>query len=292
MLKIRGMKTTMANDNKFILVLWKQENTGEYWMHILTKRLMFNLTMLAIISATGLAQVQSIDDSANDASRHEAYTSRATFIQENTTVAANASMQSAATIPEADGLKSPALNLNYIWSVTGIESNQVIMALNQEGKDLYGRAKYEPDSGQAWNGVVVGSTKNDEVDLVLTAVSNGNQFTSRLTGTFDSASQSIKGNFLMIQKGQISDRGDFEAIWINPDTSSYTPAIVEGPEITPSAPTRDSDRSVLPEDGKDSLQASMQKSRYHDVHEDADRILTGVGDISQIPIGMGGSGLS
>ena len=33
------------------------------------------------------------------------------------------------------------------------------------------------------------------------------------------------------------------------------------------------------------------KSRFHDVREDRDRILTGVGDISQIPIGMGGSGL-
>jgi len=39
-------------------------------------------------------------------------------------------------------------------------------------------------------------------------------------------------------------------------------------------------------------QASLQKTRYHDVRQDADRILTGVGDISQIPIGMGGSGLS
>jgi hypothetical protein len=261
-------------------------------MHILTKRLMFNLTMLAIISATGFAQVQARDDSANDTLLHEAYTSSATFVQENANLAANASMQSAAPIPEADGLKSPELNLNYIWSVTGIESKQIIMALNQEGKDIYGRAKYEPDSGQAWNGVVVGSTKNDEVDLVLTAVSNGNQFTSRLTGTFDFASQSIKGDFLMIQKGQISDRGDFEAIWINPDTSSYTPATVEAPEIIPSAPTRDAKRSVLPEDAKDSIEAFMQKSRYHDVHEDADRILTGVGDISQIPIGMGGSGLS
>jgi hypothetical protein len=37
--------------------------------------------------------------------------------------------------------------------------------------------------------------------------------------------------------------------------------------------------------------ATDQKSRFHDVREDADRILTGVGDISQIPIGMGGSGL-
>ncbi len=36
------------------------------------------------------------------------------------------------------------------------------------------------------------------------------------------------------------------------------------------------------------IPASSQKSMYHDVREDADRILTGVGDISQIPIGMSG----
>ena len=48
-------------------------------------------------------------------------------------------------------------SLSYIWSVSGIESGQVIMVLNQDGSDLYGQAKYEPDRGQAWNAVVIGS---------------------------------------------------------------------------------------------------------------------------------------
>jgi hypothetical protein len=32
-------------------------------------------------------------------------------------------------------------SLNYIWSITGIESDMINMALNQDGQDLYGQAK-------------------------------------------------------------------------------------------------------------------------------------------------------
>ena len=61
-------------------------------------------------------------------------------------------------------LNSESTNLNYIWSVTGIEEDgQVIMLLRQEGGDLYGRAKFEPDSGQAWNGLVVGMIEDENV---------------------------------------------------------------------------------------------------------------------------------
>jgi len=65
--------------------------------------------------------------------------------------------------------------LNYIWSVSGLEPGQVIMALNQDGKDLYGAAKYEPDSGQAWNAVVVGSIIGDNIVLALTALKSDAQ---------------------------------------------------------------------------------------------------------------------
>ena len=53
-------------------------------------------------------------------------------------------------------------NLSYIWSVTGIEAGQVIMVLKQEGENLYGQAKYEPDSGQSWNGVVIGFSRRKQ----------------------------------------------------------------------------------------------------------------------------------
>ncbi len=45
--------------------------------------------------------------------------------------------------------------------------------------------------------------------------------------------------------------------------------------------------ATLPKAREILLPVSSQESRY-DVREDADRILTGGGDISQIPTGMGG----
>lgn len=181
-------------------------------------------------------------------------------------------------------------SLSYIWSVTGIESGQVIMVLNQDGKDLYGQAKYEPDNGQAWNAIVIGSVEGDRVTMVLTGLKDTGQFSSRMKGIYDAASESIKGDLLQVSNGNISSRSDFEAMWINPDISSYTPARAE-PRAEASALGQETNAPLSV--AKESLQPeSSQKSRYHDVRQDADRILTGVGDISQIPIGMGGSGLS
>jgi len=157
------------------------------------------------------------------------------------------------------------------------------MALNQDGKDLYGAAKYEPDSGQAWNAVVVGSIIGDNIVLALTALKSDAQVSSMMTGTFDSVNQTLSGSFVQTSYGNISARGAFSAMWINPDTSSFTPAKVE--EATHATTMNGESTTEV------ASQASSQTSRFHDVHQDADRILTGVGDISQIPIGMGGSGL-
>ncbi|MHB8119210.1 MAG: hypothetical protein ACYDHX_10855 [Methanothrix sp.] len=180
-------------------------------------------------------------------------------------------------------------SLSYIWSVTGIEPNQVTMVLNQDGSDLYGQAKYEPDSGQAWNAVVIGSVEEGRIYLVLTALKDTVQFSSRLKGTYDAASGSIKGDILQVSNGNISLRSQFQALWINPDISSYTSARVALPKAEASA-LGEKEANATVQAAKESLltPASSQKSRYHDVREDADRILTGVGDISQIPIGMSG----
>lgn len=177
-------------------------------------------------------------------------------------------------------------NLNFIWSVKGIETDPVIMVLTQEGSDLYGQAKYEPESGQAWNGVVIGYVEEDGIDLVMTFLKNAVQFSGQLKGTYDEASGLIKGSILQVSNGKVSLQSDFEAMPINPDTSSYTPAR----EVTPSVASASSPKTnATMQKVKEILPpASSQKSKYHDVREDADRILTGVGDISQIPIGMSG----
>jgi hypothetical protein len=165
------------------------------------------------------------------------------------------------------------------------------MVLKQEGQSLYGQAKYEPDRGQSWNGVVVGSVEGNRVDLVLTSQNGTEVDATHLKGNFDEAIQSIKGDLIKVSHGQISERSNFEAVWINPDISSYTPAVVP---ITGAASTVSSQeaRNTTPQIPAENSTTTKPKSYFHDVRQDADRILTGVGDISQIPIGMGGSGLA
>lgn len=195
-------------------------------------------------------------------------------------------------------LNSESINLNYIWSLTGIEEDgQVIMLLRQEGGDLYGRAKFEPDSGQAWNGLVVGMIEDENVSLALTAQKGDALCGCRLRGEYDPASESISGDLLQVCDGNITRRGNFQAIWINPDLTSYLPAVVElsrpaDPSSGQNMDASKTDQSApLTEASAASSSPDTEKSRFHDVRQDADRILTGVGDISQIPIGMGGSGL-
>jgi hypothetical protein len=174
-----------------------------------------------------------------------------------------------------------ALNLKYIWSISGIEKDQIIIALNQKGNALFGKAKYEPENGEPWNGVAAGFVSGDQVHLAIAALKNKEKVSTVLDGIF--ADETISGKFFQASEGRISGSGEFKAIWINPDLSSYTPAKIE--ELNPIPTTNVTSPAVT---NKASQQAAQQTSRFHDVHQDADRILTGVGDISQIPIGMSG----
>jgi hypothetical protein len=230
----------------------------------LKTRSMISLMLLVIIFTVCPSPGQPVNDSSNETNMQAA------------AIVALSNESEHATVP----------SLSYIWSVTGIEPDQVVMVLNKDGCDLYGQAKYEPDSGQSWNGIVIGFVEDDRIYLVLTALKNTVQFSSRLNGTYDAASGSIKGDILQVSNGNVSLRSDFAAMWINPDISSYTSARAE-PQAETSALGQEKN-ATLPQAKESLLPASSQKSRYHDVREDADRILTGVGDISQIPIGMSG----
>lgn len=174
-------------------------------------------------------------------------------------------------------------NLNYIWSITGIESGQVIMALSQDGTDLFGQAKYEPDSGQAWNAEVVGSVSGDRVELTLTAQKEGEMVTTRMKGVF--ANESISGNFSQVKGGKVVARGPFNAIWVDPDTSSYMPATVEQPK-TQAPATEPSAEAIEKSASGTTSNATAQKSRFVDIHEYVDKIGPG-GDLSGVPPGMG-----
>lgn len=203
--------------------------------------------------------------------------------------------QSAASVNASEAI--PAPNLSYIWSISGIETGQVIMVLHQNDSDLYGQAKYEPDDGQAWNGVVVGSVESNRVLLVLTAQKGADQYTYRITGDYNPVSGTISGELLQVREGKNISRSQFQAMWINPDIGSYTAAQVVSTTAKTSLSSQDDEGHAsqavqsTQNASSDTTSSSASTTKYHDVRIDADRILTGVGDLSQIPIGMGGSGL-
>jgi hypothetical protein len=180
-------------------------------------------------------------------------------------------------------VNTTAANLKYIWSISGIEKDQITIALNQEGNDLFGKAKYEPENGEPWNGVVAGSVSENRVHLAIAAMKGREKVSTVLDGIL--ADGAISGEFFQASEGRISDSGEFNAMWINPDLSSYVPAKVN--ELEPKMPVPSTNVSSPSATNQTYQQASQPKSRFHDVHQDADRIQTGVGDISQIPIGMG-----
>jgi len=195
------------------------------------------------------------------------------------------------TAEAANATKTSSVpNLNYIWSVTGIEPGQVTMVLNQEGADLFGQAKYETDSGDAWNGEVVGSIAGDKLDLTLTAQKGKELVTTRMSGIF--ADEGISGNFSRVSGGKMVGKGAFSAMWINPDTSSYAPATIEQQKPETTAPAETTDVAASEATTTDETpEQPAKKSRFVDVHEYADKIGPG-GDLSGIPPGMGGGGLA
>ncbi len=196
---------------------------------------------------------------------------------ENETTSGNATAGQNATEENA------TTNLNYIWSVTGLEPEPVIMVLNQEGGDLYGAAKYEPDSGQHWNADVVGSIADDNVDLTMTAQVDKKQVTTKFDGFFDNASQTLEGKFTQVSGGKIANKGNFSAMWINPDTSSYTPVEIEETKPATPAPAKAPVEVI----NNSTSETTAKKPYYVDVHEYADKIGPG-GDLSGVPPGMSG----
>lgn len=175
------------------------------------------LQMLIIFLLTsGLALGQSVENSTS------LDNSTLANLTDNSSTAEDLSAQAAAS--ENTSANSSAQNLKYIWSITGIEDDPIIMALDQDGTDLFGKAKYEPDGGEAWNGIVDGSISGDAVKLTITAQMGKSLESIKLNGVL--ADDAISGNFTRIREGAIAGRGDFNALWISPDISGYEPAKV------------------------------------------------------------------
>ena len=206
----------------------------------------------------------------------------------NETHLENATQPGNVTRDKNETIAAKATGLKFIWSVTGIEADQIIMVLDQDGTDLFGQAKYEPQSGNPWNAEVTGSVSGDKVDLTITAQKDKELVSSKLSGTLDNKNGTINGNYTQVSLGKIVNKGSFTATEISPDTSSYTQATIEQPKAaTPSPAVVD---TTTPEaTTTTSNQTAQPKSRFVNVEEYADKQGVG-GDLSGVPPGMGGSG--
>jgi hypothetical protein len=206
----------------------------------------------------------------------------------NETLLENATLPGNVTGDENETAAATASGLKFIWSVTGIEADQIIMVLDQDGADLFGQAKYEPQSGNPWNAEVTGSVSGDKVDLTITSQKDNELVSSKLSGTLDNKNGTINGNYTQVSLGKIVNKGSFTAIQISPDTSSYTQATIEQPKAaTPSPAVVDNATTEAATTTSD--QTAQSKSRFVDVHQYADKQGVG-GDLSGVPPGMGGSG--
>jgi len=189
---------------------------------------------------------------------------------------------------------SEIAKMKGIWSITGIETEQITTAIQQDGGDLFGQAKYEPDGGAAWNAVAIGSVSGDNVDLVVTALKGNDQVSTWMNGTY--ANDAFSGKFFEVSKGNVSLRGDFSATLVNPEISEYTPATV-----TTTAVTQPKTTQGTPDVSATSTQTPVAtvnttatqkpvtvggRQPVHNVEQDWDKLGPG-GDLSGVPPGMG-----
>jgi hypothetical protein len=112
---------------------------------------------------------------------------------------------SASTVPNSDTSEtakaaSEISKMKGIWSLTGIKQDQITLALQQDGKDLFGQAKYEPKEGVAWNAVAIGSVSVDNVALVITVLDGKEQVSAWLNRNY--ADDTLNGKFFEVRSGK------------------------------------------------------------------------------------------
>jgi hypothetical protein len=239
--------------------------------------------MLVFLFCAGLSQGQPANDTSTI--ENNATTAEIPVPPANEATPQNESAQANETAAANATEASSGPNYSYIWSFSGIETGPITMALNQEGSELYGQAKYEPEGGKAWNADVMGSFAGNEVELTMTAQKDNELTTTKMTGTY--ANDVINGNFTQISGGKKIGSGTFSAMWISPDISSYTSAIIEVPKVETPAPEVVDATASSSTSAEQTTEPETEKSRFVDVRQYKDKIGPG-GDLSGIPPGMSG----
>jgi hypothetical protein len=206
-------------------------------------------------------------------------------------IGGNAAGQMNSSTEDAAGTAQTA-QVQGIWSISLKGTEQVTLALHQDGNTLFGSATSDAD--RPWNAAVLGQISGDQIELTMTSLLDRSIVSMKLVGTIES--ESFKGSFVQADDQGAANSGLFTAVLINPDITAYAPAKIESPAET----------SVLnPEtavaENTDVASAATSKTqptqlgnpKYRDVHTMAGTVPEnlGVGFIGDGTMGAGGMGM-
>lgn len=178
-----------------------------------------------------------------------------------------------------------------IWSISLKGTEQVTLALHQEGDNLFGSASFEGD--RPWNAAVLGQTSGDRIELTMNSLQDKSLISMRLIGTVEG--ENLKGSFVQADDQGRVDSGLFTAVLINPDLTAYSPAKVVPASETPQAQTQQAQTPVEENTAVVSQTQPTQlgNPKYRDVHTMAGMVPEnlGVGFIGDGTMGAGGMGM-
>lgn len=187
-------------------------------------------------------------------------------------------------------------NVQGIWSLSLKGTEQLTLAVHQEGSLLFGSAKSEgvvSEGVSPWNAAVMGEVSGDLVELTLTSLQGQSLMSLKLLGSMEG--ESLKGSFVQADDLGGSDSGLFTAVMINPDLSAYAPAEIKS-AVKSAASTEASapaDPSVENTADQKIQPRQLSSTQYTDVHTMKGIVPEnlGVGFIGDGTMGAGGMGM-
>jgi hypothetical protein len=173
-----------------------------------------------------------------------------------------------------------------IWSISLKGTEQVTLALHQEGDNLFGSASFEGD--RPWNAAVLGKISEDCVELTMNSLQDKSLISMRLIGTVEG--ENLKGSFVQADDQGRVDSGLFTAVLINPDLTAYSPVKVVPASETTQAQTPVEENTAVP---SQTQPTQLGNPKYRDVHTMAGMVPEnlGVGFIGDGTMGAGGMGM-
>jgi len=173
---------------------------------------------------------------------------------------ANASRTAGADNSTHTSDRSSSASVQGIWKIS-LGEKDIVAAVNQSGESIFGLAKFEGDN--PWNGAVAGSLSGNAISVSLAAVEAETLDSTYISGTVEG--DSMKGNFIRSDSSGKATRGEFTAMLISPDTSGYTPAVIQ----TVSTSSAETPQKIIEQNNATLPQPALPvaKSKFKDVTE-------------------------